>query len=423
MNRKSVALVLAMLLLCNLVLMTACTSNETPGTTHASDPNYQVKVTDAQGKPYTTGVIVQFVQDGKQVAMQPVNAEGIAQKVLPADEYQIELVFTDSGIRCYYDKSSAVVSAQKTSVEIVLMSMLGDESTSLFTNSPVTGENKEFTAHHVAVGSTYIPVDAQDRNFLLFTPEKAGTYQFTLDSKDFQIGYYGSPFFVQTQSLEEAPENKFIVSVSEGMIGAGATGTTVLVIGIDTVNAGSEGCVLSIERVGDPEHTIEDEPWTQYPTTAVLSPYKLELAAGQKLNYIDITASTDKHTVVFSETDGFYHYGSETGPVVLMHLGKKAPYISLQTVIMGDGPMGGAPIRCYFYDDDGNFVKKEDYTDILREYFDNMDQDYGVYPLTKDLVYIIENGCSRWWNQNSPDFIFTDCNPELGWMFALCYAA
>jgi len=95
MNRKSVALVLAMLLLCNLVLMTACTSNETPGTTHASDPNYQVKVTDAQGKPYTTGVIVQFVQDGKQVAMQPVNAEGIAQKVLPADEYQIEEVVTN----------------------------------------------------------------------------------------------------------------------------------------------------------------------------------------------------------------------------------------------------------------------------------------------------------------------------------------
>jgi hypothetical protein len=76
-----------------------------------------------------------------------------------------------------------------------------------------------------------------------------------------------------------------------------------------------------------------------------------------------------------------------------------------------------------FYDDDGNFLKREDYTEILRDYFDNMDPDYGVYPLTKDLVYIIENGCSRWWDKSSPDFIFTDCNPELGWMFALCYVA
>ena len=68
-------------------------------------------------------------------------------------------------------------------------------------------------------------------------------------------------------------------------------------------------------------------------------------------------------------------------------------------------------------------MKKEDYTNILSTYFENLDANTGVYPLNKDLEYIIKNGCNSWWDKSSPDFIFTDCNPEIGWMFALCYVA
>jgi hypothetical protein len=45
----------------------------------------------------------------------------------------------------------------------------------------------------------------------------------------------------------------------------------------------------------------------------------------------------------------------------------------------------------------------------------------GIYPLNSDLVYILQNGCSGWWDATSPDYIFEGCNPEIGWMFALCY--
>ena len=124
---------------------------------------------------------------------------------------------------------------------------------------------------------------------------------------------------------------------------------------------------------------------------------------------------------MFNEADGYYHLDSADGPVIHVHLAKGAPYAALQTVIQGDGPMGGAPIRKYFYDESGNFVKKEDYTDILVDYFENMDQDLGIYPLNDDLIYIIKNGCDSWWDSESPDFIFDDANPELGWMFACCW--
>ena len=138
---------------------------------------------------------------------------------------------------------------------------------------------------------------------------------------------------------------------------------------------------------------------------------------------MDIKGTTEANQVVYNETDGYYHYGTADGPVVYMHLGKKAPYVSLQTVIQGDGPMGGAPIRRYFFDENGDFIKREDYSEILTKYFENMDQNLGVYPLTQDLIYILQNGCCGWWDAESPDYILEGCNPEIGWMFALCYLA
>ena len=72
-----------------------------------------------------------------------------------------------------------------------------------------------------------------------------------------------------------------------------------------------------------------------------------------------------------------------------------------------------------------HFVKKEDYTDILTKYFENMDESLKIYPLTKDLIYIIQNGCKNWWTPDSADKMpaFDGCNVEIAWMFALCYVA
>ena len=51
-----------------------------------------------------------------------------------------------------------------------------------------------------------------------------------------------------------------------------------------------------------------------------------------------------------------------------------------------------------------------------------------VYPLTEDLVYMLKNGGNMmgWWDStNENNFLFESLgdafNPELGWMFAVCY--
>lgn len=410
MSKRIKALALAVLMALSMLALAACGGNA----------DYQVKVVDAQGNPYTSGVIVKFMQDGKQAGMQPVNGEGISQKTLPKGEYTVELVFTDDDLTGYYEKEKAVLSANTTSLEIVLMSGVAGEGQTLYANSPVTGEGKEYTAYNVKTGSTYVTLEANERNYFLFTPTQAGTYKFSVDNNDYTIGYYGAPHFVQSQSAVEVTDNTFTISVSQSMIGEGMTGTSAYVIGIDGA-AEATGCALTIERTGDPAWNVSDEPWTEYKTTHTPAPFSLKLEASQKLTYVDITGKTSANKVVYNEQDGFYHYEKANGPVVYVHLGKDAPYVSLQTVIEGDGAAGGAPIREYFYDENGEFIKKEDYTNILSGYFANMDEDLQIYPLNDDLIYIIQNGCNGWWTESDPDYIFEGCNPEIGWMFALCY--
>lgn len=411
MKKMRVLLLVLTVFLCG-VLLCAC----------SGEADYEVKVLDAQGNPYTSGVIVKFLQNGAQVAMQPVDGNGVAKKALTKGDYTVELVFTDESISGYFDPAAAVLSKKEMSIELTLYNSVSGEGVDLFATSPVTGESKDYKAYHVAAGGTYVPVAAKERNYFIFVPTQAGTYKISVDNSALKLGYYGSTYFVQKESVEEVVDNALTVSISESMIGTGNTGTVSLVLGIDGSDSDAN-CILHIDRVGDPEHTLADEPWTEYNTTHTPAPFTLKLEAGKELTYVDIKGTTADNQVVYNEADGYYHFGAADGPVVYMHLGKKAPYVSLQTVIQGDGPMGGAPIREYFFDNNGNFIKKEDYTEILTKYFENMDQDLGVYPLTEDLVYIIQNGCNGWWDAESPDYIFEGCNPEIGWMFALCYVA
>ena len=426
MNKKIRSFLLLVLALSTLVLCACGNKDSAPASTApettapvTGDIPYAVKVLDASGKPYSEGVIVKFMQEGKQVAMQPVNAEGIATKTLPAGDYTLEFVFTADNSTAYCDTAEATVSSQKKEATVTIYAVAGGEGVDL------TAAGGEYKALPVTVGGTYVKLAKQTRNYFLFSPTEAGTYTISVDPNTLVIGNYGSPHFVQGNSTSEVKDGAFTVSVSESMIGDGSTGTSTYVIGIDGTDTDG-GCLLSILRTGDPAWSVEAEPWTEYKTTHTPTPFTLTVG-DKKLTYVDITGTTADNQVVFNETDGYYHFGTADGPVVYVDLGKNSPNISLQVMIQGDGPMGGAPLRNYFWTGEGhnkeNFVKKEDYTNIMVSYFDNMDETLGVYPLTQDLVYIIQNACADWWDETSPNFVLEGWNPEIGWMFALCYLA
>lgn len=381
----------------------------------ADEALYKVSVVDPLGTPCNAGVIARFLQNGQQVSMQVVNENGVAEKALKKGEYTVELQFTDKEAAYYYDQSATKVTADASQLQITLFNGLNKEQgASLFAYSLSAQDKVDNTAYYVNQGFTYVELTVGERNYFLFTPSQSGTYRVSLFQGEGDVGYYGAPHFVQDYPAVDVIDNTVSISVRPDSIGD-AGSTSALVLGVD---AKSETAVLAVERIGEHEHTVTDEPWTPYESAH--KPTAYTMPAGQKLTYVDIKGKTEDYQLVMGE-DGFYHLGAADGPLMYLDLSKNAPNLSLKTMIQGDGVAGGAPLRRYFYDDAGNFQKKEDYTDVMISYIEAADQTYGVYPLTADLEYMIKNAGEGWWDTESPNYIFEGCNPELGWLFACCY--
>lgn len=420
LSKKIGTVALCVLFLCVCLMMGACgneqaSSAPTAAANTGSDAEYRVTVVDGAGAPYTTGVIVQFMQNGQKVALQTVDANGVAAKTLAKGDYTVELMFTGNADEYYYDSTGLTLSADRTELEVVLAKTLSSQTQTLHVG------DKDHQAAYVEVGSTHVTLKAGERTYFLFAPTTAGTYEFSVSDATAQLGYYGAPHFVQENSAAEVTDGRIVMSISSGMIGTESAGTSVLVMGIDCGD--SENCVLTIERIGEPEKNLDEEPWTIYQATAQLAPYTLP--AGAQLQNFDLTAS---YNLVLNENDGFYHLDTADGPLVLMYLGEDNQYLDcFKTILEHTG------VRRYFFDENGDYVKKESYSECLLEYFNYMDEDKGVYPLTEDLKYIVqmEGEDSGWFDPDNSLYRFKDpnginiagINNEISWLFMCCYIA
>jgi len=405
------------LVLCFGMILGACgsqPSGETETTENSTEATYSVTVADAFGTPYTTGVIVAFLKDGQQVAMQPVNDSGVASKTLEKGEYTVELVFTGDESAYHYEKEGLALTADSTELTVVLANALTGEPTSLFVGGGET------SAYHVGAGCTWVSLTAGERNYFLFTPTMAGMYEFSVSDAAATVGYYGAPHFVQSESAAEIVDGKFSLSIRADMIGQDGTGTTVVVIGVDP-GADAE-TVLMIQRTGEPAWSVADEPWTILEPTVALSKYTLP--EGANLAEFDLTAAS--YELVLNENDGFYHLNTADGPLVLVRLGEKSAYLdSYKTILEHTG------VNKYFFEDNGDFIKKENYSDCLLKYIENMDENKGLYPLTEDLKYIIQQSGDHngWYDASGSSYLFLDqngvqipgINPEISWLFMCCY--
>lgn len=419
------------LLLCSLLLI-GCgdTVQPTdPSTVPQTDPGptgpvlpdeltYSVQVLDAAGEPVTSGVVVNFMSGDTVAAMQIVDGNGTASKVLPTGTYTVELGFTDSSLSYHYDTSDLKLSPEKTALVITLAQEPEKETNVITSTDPVTGAVVETTVviYHVTTGYTYVELSEGGRTHFYFAPVKDGVYEFSVVGGEASIGYYGGSHFIQSQNLAEmTEEGTFTLDISAGMIG------NVLVVGIDSASA--QGCYLHIERIADHQLTVEELPWDVYGTTADLSDFVLPDSV--LMQEFDLTAATGTYNLVLG-SDGIYHLGDAAGPVVYAKLGCPSAYLDpIETILET------SPICRYFYDESGNFLRKESYTEALMEYIQVMDEVSGLYPLTEDLVYIFKQrgDYAGWWNKDSATYLFKDANgnsipginPETAWLFLCCY--
>ncbi len=401
----------------------ASTGDTTPPA--SGDVKYCVSVVDPVGNPVTSGVIVNFMSGENNVGMQTTNLQGVAELTLSRGTYTVQLAFVDSSAQYYFDTENLTLTPENSSLKIVLCNAPVVDEKTYTTYDPETGVESSYTEYlyHAGVGYTHIPLTADVRNYVYFTPTESGLYQFSVLEKDTTIGYYGSPFFILGDSAAELDDNgAFTINVTKSMIGSGNTGTSILVLGID---AGSlENCILSIQRIGDAELTIEDMPWETYSATFNIQPYTLP--AGANIQNFDLTATG--YTLVLNETDGYYHLNTADGPIVYAKLGVASDYLdSIQTILDNSG------ISRYYYDDSGNFVKKVTFSECLLNYISAMDSGSGLYPLTQDLAYIFKERGEYvgWWDVSSPGFVFKDkngnpvpgINSDIAWLFLCCYDA
>ena len=215
--------VLAILLTLALTLgLAACSGDsETPATTKATEPattessqsalpegqtEYRVAVTDAAGTPYTSGVIVRFMQNGSQVSMQVVNEEGVAIKALPTGEYAVELQFTDKDAKFHYETEGLTLTAQQTELSVIMSKAVTGKGTSLFAYSLLSEENIEHTAYAVELGCTYVtqpPFDA-----VVLGSLSLGQLLRFREERVLNALAEGKPVCLYTPGLPEAPKNR-----------------------------------------------------------------------------------------------------------------------------------------------------------------------------------------------------------------------
>lgn len=413
MNAKKI-MSLLLAVLC-VVMLAACGEQEVveESTGNSKEAAYRVSVVDALGNPYTDGIIVSFTGENGETAMQKVDEAGVAEKTLTKGTYTVALMFTGDENAYHYEAEGLEVTADTTELQVVLARAITEGSHMLYAQSA------EREAYYVSDGCTYVTLKAGERNYYLFVPTTEGTYEISVIGDVESLGYYGAPHFVQENNVGDIVDNVLTVSITAGMIGTGDTGTTVLVLGVDAGSA--ESAVLAIQRVGAHQWTVEDEPWIVYEPTVALSAYTLP--EGAVVKEFDLTAS---YNLVLNTNDGFYHLDSADGPLVLVRLAEPSKYLdSFKTILENTA------IRRYFFDDNGGFVRKEEYSNCVLEYIERADEDAGVYPLTEDLKYIIQQhgGYAGWFDRDSGQYLFVDANgqplaginADTSWLFMCCY--
>lgn len=424
---------LALLLVLMIAALLVCSCGDEPPVTPPDEPvTYTLNVVDYAGNAADVVAVVEFYKGDEVVATKRLSDEGKASfEALPGD-YVAEISFPN--VEYSYDKAEATFTAEKTTATVVIYDVPGASQTIYappisHSDSDENGKcdwcfevmadgvcegSSEYDAKSVFVGATYVTIDRAEMSYFLFTPQTSGIYRFSCKGEGVSLGYYGGIHYIQSQNLAEVVDGAFEITVSDGGINTGSGGTTQFVLGVSSTAL--KNAIIVIERVGNyvPEMGYTD-----------IHPAKPLTKVDNLLNYslVDLDITDPTLTVVYNESDGYYHLGNADGPVVLIKISAAGnshlPNLMLPsfvTICETDRMV------YYVYDDDGTLVRKESYNTLIEEYAAACGSK-GVIPMDKTIADAIKNtGAHRdWWS----GMIFGDdamsVVTENAWLFACCY--
>ena len=383
--------------------------------------DYTVTVTDYNGKAYS-GMFVQILDGDEVIASGNTDSKGKIYKNLETGNYNVRLTF--SGTSYYYNTKTAVLTGVAPNLTIQLAGEVDPSSVESHwyindANMYVLSEG----SYHIEVSKSkpYFTTNGGYNDCLfMFKPTQTGRFRISIDQPGVGLRNYGSSsFYLYVADHASKYEDN---ALSFELKSDDQIGHVFLYLGVEAVDGITDLCI-TITRVGDPGFDMYSVPYnTDWQTGYKPTAQKVTVPSGKSLKYVDIKAATSAYNIVLG-SDGYYHVGSASGPVLYLNLGTVTKqYISFNEIINGTAEgAGGSPVRRYFFDENGAFVKREDYTDVLLGYIEKADTTYGLYPVTKELAYILQNAKPGWWDATSPDYLLEGCNPDLGWLFACCY--
>lgn len=358
---------------------------------------YSVTVVDYFGNPQTN-VTVSFQKNGTTVAMKAADAAGVASRVLEAGSYTVSLAFASGS---YYYAPLTLTAEAPTGVVTAVAKRSGDYV------STYMGD-----MYSVTPGATYGELQSGVTNYFLFAPTEAGYYSFTTADPSDVISYWGGNLFYitdQTASVEYV-NNTFMLNIKQEAVDSGLAYN----IGV----TGDADCILVIRRLGDAKTDFYDLPWsTEWMEGVELPAETITVSETGTLTYMDVSRTYE----LVLGSDGCYHVGSADGPVLYLRLDEFAPYISFEDLLANGG------MKVYFFDEDGTFLKKEEYTDYMNACVTNMDAVNGLYPVTETVGYILQTygAYVEWYDAESSSYLFGEiaADPNSAWLFACCYFA
>lgn len=404
-----------------------------PGETESPVPTYTytVNVTDVFGGGIAdVGVII--LKNGAPMDMITTDRNGVATYgSLELADYTVELFFT--GKTYYYDATANSLPAATRSLTVKLYNNIDEAD---FQEIYILNGNPAYTLYtggtrvQLGTGKPNFSAEYENNCFYVFTPQEAGTYQITTNTTA-PLSIWGSTNFINKQ-VDYVENNVITFSIS----GSSVRNTT-YVIGVQ-VDGTVTDAVLNVARIGEPEFSIADQPWTPWESGSTLpatwmNDVGMIPAAGNAYYtlpgnavFVDINAADGTYNLYYDEAKGYYRL-YENGPIVLVNLNAANRFVSLYERVRGNGQYGGSSVTRYFFSETGAFLRKENYTEYLQARFADVNLDAnsepGYYPLTKDMMYVLQNGFADWWNPESPNYLegFANANPNYAWMFACCY--
>lgn len=386
---------------------------ETEAETSQTKVSYTVSVKDHAGQP-VKDVVVRILKDGEEVKMNVVKTDGTASFKLTEDDYTFTLSAPSGSY--YYDADACKLSPASPDATVTLY-VEATEKLSLWAPSPLNEDGKQQDAYLVGEGAAHCQtVGGGEMTYFVFVPTRGGIYEVSViaDGK-MDLGYYGMPINVFPNKLLDTVEGKVEIEIRNDSVNLeNPNQTGQFVFGVLPEAASTTDLIFTVTRIGDPQLRPEDAPWEEYKATQVKT---FEGQHGTALKDLDVT--DPELTVIYNESDGYYHYGSADGPVVFIRISSASPYLDSLVTITEYTRLG-----VYLYDENGKFIRKESYHEMLDAYKAVCDEN-GVCPLTPELEYMIKQFGEKqgWFDFANDQDIFRDAivPTTTAWLFICCY--